>query len=157
MRPIRLRRRTMQFHFVKSTLNRAVCITIVLLLGASLALAQQQVNLTAGASTLTLPDGNTVPMWGYSCGAPVLNSSASCAKLNPAATGWSPLVITVPTTATGGLAINLTNNLQFAAGSGTNSIPTSIVIVGQLGGGLGDANQRTLAASPEHVPGVATW
>ena len=40
----------MRFHFVKSSLNRAVGISIVLLLGASLALAQQQVNLSAGPS-----------------------------------------------------------------------------------------------------------
>ena len=30
----------------------------------------------------------------------------------------------------------------------TNTIPTSSVIVGQLGGGLGDASQRTTTPSP---------
>src|SRR5207248_632409 len=79
------------------------------------------------SATATLPDGSAVPMWGYSCGAPV--AGATCAKLNPAAAAgvWSPVVITVPP---GPLTISLTNSLP-------NSVPTSLVIVGQLGGGLG--------------------
>src|SRR4029077_13772808 len=86
-------------------------------------------------------------MWGNSCGAPV--AGATCAKLNPAAAVgvWSPVVITVPYVATGtSLTINLTNNLTF----GANSVPTSLVIVGQVGGGLGDLTQRTIAPSPGH-------
>ena len=84
-------------------------------------------------------------MWGYSCGAAVTGSTATCATLNPSASGgWSPVVITVPTGTD--LTINLTNNLSFAAGAGTN-IPTSLVIVGQLGGGLG-STARTSTPSP---------
>ena len=76
-----------------------------------------------------MPDGSILPMWGYSCGTAVTGTTATCAKLNPAATGWSPVVITVPTTASSGLSINLTNNLTFLNG---NKVPTSITIVGQL-------------------------
>ena len=137
----------MRFHFVKSGLNKAVGLTIVLLLGASLALAQQQVNLSAGPSSLNMPDGNSVPMWGYTCMPLAQTSSATCAALGKGA--WSPVIITVPSGQD--LQINLTNNLQF----GGNKIPTSLVIVGQLGGGLG--NDRVTAASPTHTPGVATW
>jgi len=50
--------------------------------GAVAAFGQQQVNLTAGPATITLPDGSQVPMWGYSCGSIVLGSTATCAKLN---------------------------------------------------------------------------
>src|SRR4051812_12782624 len=139
----------MRFHFVKSSLNRAVGISIVLLLGASLALAQQQVNLSAGASSLVMPDGNSVPMWGYSCGTAVPSSLASCGALGKGA--WSPVIITVPSGQD--LQINLTNNLSFAGGK----IPTSIVIVGQLGGGLGDLAERKTAPSPTHTPGTLTW
>jgi hypothetical protein len=139
----------MRFHFVKSSLNRAVGISIVLLLGASLAVAQQQVNLSAGPSSLVMPDGNSVPMWGYSCGTAVPSSLASCGALGKGA--WSPVIVTVPSGQD--LQINLTNNLSFAGGK----IPTSIVIVGQLGGGLGDLGQRKTAPSPTHIPGVATW
>jgi hypothetical protein len=47
------------------------------------------VNLSAGPTTAKLPDGQSVPMWGYSCGAVVAGSTATCAKLNPAAgTNW---------------------------------------------------------------------
>ena len=137
----------MRFHFVKSCLNTAVGISVVLLLGASLALAQQQVNLGAGPSSLVMPDGNSVPMWGYSCGTAVPSSLASCGALGKGA--WSPVIITVPSGQD--LQINLTNNLSFAGGK----IPTSIVIVGQLGGGLG--MDRSTTASPTHTPGVATW
>ena len=112
-------------------------------------LAQQQVNLTAAPSSVTLPDGSSVPMWGYSCGTTVGGSTATCAKLNPTATGWSPVVITVPTGQN--LTINLTNNLTFASGG----IPTSLTIVGQLGGGLGTAPATT--PSPAHPVQTLTW
>ena len=92
------------------TLKAGVLAVAVLLLGASVAVAQQQVNLTATASTLTLPDGTSVPMWGYSCGTAVSGSTATCANLNSSTSGWAPVVITVPTTG-GGLAVNLTNSL----------------------------------------------
>src|SRR5450631_1444036 len=141
----------MRFNDLKATLKTAVLAGSVLLLGASLAVAQQQVNLTAGPASLTLPDGAAVPMWGYSCGAVVVGSTATCAKSNPAAAGWSPVVITVPTGQD--LTINLTNNLSF----GANSVPTSLVIVGQLGGGLGDVKQRTTTPAPEHPTLTPTW
>ncbi|HKU25868.1 MAG TPA: hypothetical protein VJQ54_10380, partial [Candidatus Sulfotelmatobacter sp.] len=137
----------MRFHFVKSSLYKSVGITIVLLLGASLALAQQQVNLSAGGASLIMPDGNSVPMWGYSCGTAVAQSTATCAALGKGA--WSPVIITVPTGQT--LQINLTNNLSFNG----NNIPTSLVIVGQLGGGLGAV--RSTTHSPTHTPGTVTW
>ena len=145
----------MQFKRFKSTFKTAVQAVTVLLLGAVCAAGQQQVNLTAGPTSITLPDGSSVPMWGYSCGAVVAGSTATCAKLNSAAGGWSPVVITVPTGQD--LRINLTNNLSFAAGSGTNNVPTSLTIVGQVGGGLGDVTQRTTTASPTHGPQTLTW
>ena len=88
----------MRFNYLKATLKTAVLAATVLLLGAGVSVAQQQVNLTAAPATATLPDGSAVPMWGYSCGAAVTGSTATCAALNPAATpaGWSPVVITVP-------------------------------------------------------------
>jgi len=73
----------------------------ILPFAAALALGQQQINLTAGPATATLPDGTGVPMWGYSCGTVVTGSTATCAALNKAAAAgsgaWSPVVITVPT------------------------------------------------------------
>jgi hypothetical protein len=111
---------------------------------------EQEVSLIAAPSSVTLPDGNTVPMWGYSCGAPIATSGATCAKLNPNAAGWSPVVITVPSGQD--LEIELTNNLSFANG---NSVPTSIVIVGQVGGGLGTV--RTTTQSPTHNSQGVTW
>src|SRR6266478_5328373 len=142
----------MRFNHLKATLKSAVLTVTVLLLGAGVAVAQQQVNLTAAPATTTLPDGTLVPMWGYSCGGAVTGSTATCAALNPAslattttAATWSPVVITVPTGQ--GLTINLTNSLSFLNG---NSVPTSLVIVGQLGGGLGDLTQRTTTDPPDH-------
>src|SRR5206468_1785031 len=113
----------------------------VLLLGAGWAVGQQQVNVTAGPTSITMPDGMLVPMWGYSCGTPVPSSTATCSSLSPSGSGWSPVIITVPSGES--LKINLTNNLTFTAGSGSNKIPTSLTIVGQIGGGLGDVGQRT--------------
>ena len=139
----------MRFNHPKATLKTAVVAVLVLLLGASWAVAQQQINLTAGPSSITMPDGSSVPMWGYTCGTAVSGSTATCAKLNPTATGWSPVVITVPTGQT--LQINLNNGLVF----GANRIPTSLTIAGQLGGGLG--NSATTTPSPTHIVQGATW
>jgi hypothetical protein len=122
-----------------------------------LAAAQQQVNLTAAPANLKTPDGTTIPMWGYSCGTVVAGSTATCASLNPNAGAgvWSPVVITVPSGQN--LVINLSNNLSFGTAPNINNIPTSVVIVGQLGGGLGDATKRTTAASPQHENLSTTW
>ena len=140
----------MRSNYLK-TLKTAVLAISVLLLGVSVTVAQQQINLTAGPTAITLSDGTSVPMWGYTCGAVVSGSTATCAKSNPAATGWSPVVITVPTGQ--GLQINLTNNLSFANG---NSVPTSLTIVGQLGGGLGTPGGTTDA--PDHSQAqTVTW
>src|SRR5437660_8293927 len=154
-----MRRRAMLPNYLKASLKTAVLITTVLLLGAGLALAQ--VNLTAGPTSVTLPSGDVVPMWGYSCGTAVTGATATCAPLNPAApaatattpAGWSPVVITVPYVATGtSLTINLTNSLTFTGGG----IPTSLVIVGQLGGGLGTPGGFT--AAPDHSQAQpTTW
>jgi len=144
----------MRSNYLK-TLKTAVLAVTVLLLGVSGSFAQQQVNLTAGPTTAILPDGTQVPMWGYSCGAVVANSTATCASLKPGAGGWSPVLITVPTGQT--LQINLTNNLTFPTSGSPNNVPTSLTIVGQLGGGLGDKGQRTTTTSPLHVTQTLTW
>src|ERR1700757_5529646 len=128
----------MRLNYLKTCLKTSVLITAVLLLGAGAAFAQQQINLSAGPTSTVLPDGTVVQMWGYTCGTPVAGSTAFCATLNPnallahPANPWSPVVITVPSGEI--LQINLTNNLSFASGT---TVPTSLVIVGQLGGGLG--------------------
>ncbi len=219
---------------------KAAFLVSALLLFAAAAFSQQVVNLTAGPTTTTLPDGTVIPMWGYTCGAAVTGSTATCAPLSgsssAAATGalggiyvlnggsgyasaptvtitpvagntpttpavatavvsggvvvgfnvtnhgagytaaptvtltsgggggataaaapaWSPVVITVPYGATGGLGINLTNNLSFGSAA-ANNIPTSIVIIGQVGGGLGSSH--TTIPSPDHsnAQGCPTW
>ncbi len=120
----------MRSNYLKTALKTAV-FAVTLLLGASTSFGQV-VNLTAGPTTTGLPDGQSVPMWGYSC-SDAGTGGASCAASNPSAGGgWSPVVIT---TAPGKLTINLTNGLTFTS-SGVK-VPTSLVIVGQVGGGLG--------------------
>jgi hypothetical protein len=142
-----------------------------LLLSAGSAALAQSVSLTAAPTATTLSDGSVVPMWGYSCGAA---ATATCTALNPAvaaaqaavtagtataaqtalAGAWSPVVITVPYLSSGtNLTINLSNGLSFANG---NTVPTSLTIVGQLGGGLG--NGATSTPSPDHSAVRAqTW
>ena len=143
----------MRSNTLKATLTKTVLAVTVLLLGAGVSFAQT-VNLTAAPAGASLPDGQTVPMWGYTCGtgAAAAVAPATCAASNPAAgttgTIWSPVVITVPP---GSLTINLTNSLPAP-------LATSLVIVGQLGGGLGDVTQRTTTLSPDHsTPQNTTW
>ena len=146
----------MRFKKLKAILKNAAFATTGLLLGVGMAAAQQTINLSAGPATAVLPDGSTVPMWGYTCGAALTGSTATCAALNSSVgTGWAPVVITVPSAPTGAsLTINLTNNLSFTAGTGTNIIPTSLTIVGQVGGGLGKPSS---APSPSHADLTVTW
>jgi hypothetical protein len=156
----------MRINHIKAILKAATLALAALLLTAGVSFAQQVVNLTAAPTTTTLPDGTTVPMWGYNCGTAATTNTApaaTCAALNPnapAATlttpaGWSPVVITVPTGQI--LQINLTNSLSFTPTGGTTpyNIPTSLVIVGQLGGGLGTPGTgctagATCTPSPDH-------
>src|SRR5579864_2984776 len=141
-----MRRRTgMRSTTLKATFKTAALAVTFLLLSASVSLAQVTVALTAQRTTATLPDGNTVPMWGYACNNAATGVTAgACASLNPATTGWAPVLITVPTGQ--GLTINLSNALP------TN---TSLVIVGQLAGGLGTPVKTP---SPAHAPqSVTTW
>src|SRR5580692_9307041 len=102
----------MQLNPIKA-FKTAGMLVIVLLFWRSATLVQQKINLTAGSSTLALPDGSSVPMWGYSCGLLVSGSTATCINTNPTAAGWSPVVITLPTGSD--LQINLTNNLTFGS------------------------------------------
>ena len=143
----------MRMNDLKAILKTGVLGAAVLLLGVGVAGAQ--VNLAAAPTTVTLPDGSSVPMWGYFC---VSASGATCTAMNPASTlaatpTWSPVVITVPYTGTAtSLTINLANLLSFTPTGATtaNTLPTSIMIVGQVGGGLGVLAQRTTTTSPDH-------
>ena len=141
----------MRIHKVKSALIKSTLAATFLLSASGAALAQQVINLTAAPTNAALSDGSLVPMWGYRCGTPVSGATATCASLNPkAATNWSPVLITVPTGQA--LQINLTNNLTF----GTNRVPTSLLIVGQIGGGLGTGGTST--PSPDHSSARSqTW
>src|SRR4029077_1631391 len=152
----------MRIHNIKAILKAAAQVVSLLLFGAVAGFAQQTINLTAAPTTVTLPDGKVVPMWGYFCGAAAGGTTtATCAALNPASVStvatvpstWSPVVITVPYVSTGtSLTINLTNSLTFApTGGGTaNPVPTSLTIVGQLGGGLGTTGATCTDAMGVH-------
>src|SRR5437588_12467308 len=152
---------TMPTNNFNAILKAALRVAAILPFAAVVAFGQQTVNRTAGPTTTTMPDGTVVPMWGYTCGAAVAANPvpvASCAALNPNApaanpatvpptpAGWSPVVIT--TSPGQALTISLTNSLSFTAGTGTNTVPTSIMIVGQVGGGLGALAQSTTTLSP---------
>ncbi|MEI8169064.1 MAG: Ig-like domain-containing protein [Rhodoferax sp.] len=127
----------MKTNFVKALLHTALVASTVLL--SSLAgAATTTINLTAQRMSTTLPDGTTVPMWGY-C------TTGSCSA------AWAPgPTIVVPydagSSAVNSLTINLTNSLP---------TPTSLVILGQLGGGLG---LPTKMDSPVHATqSSTTW
>jgi hypothetical protein len=125
---------------LRTTLRIAATASMLLAAGAA---AATTVTLTAQRATATMPDGASVPMWQF-CGgldATQINAGTTtggaCA-VAPAPALWAPgPTITVPVGDT--LTINLTNSLK---------VPTSIVVLGQLGGGLG---QGTRMASPTHA------
>src|SRR5215469_4566106 len=103
----------MRRHTFKAILKAAASGAALLLLGVGSASAATAVSITAGPTPLTLPDGTSVPMWGYSC----TNATDPCKalNLNAPAGAWSPIVITVQgtTASPGALDITLTNGLSF--------------------------------------------
>jgi hypothetical protein len=103
-----------------------------------------QVVTAAGTS------GATAPTWNTSSTTPdgatlVWTFESSLASYLAASGTWSPVVITVPTGQD--LQINVMNNLPVPPGA-TTGIPTSVVIMGQLGGGLGTPGSYT--TPPDH-------
>lgn len=121
----------MNTKFVVALMRTALVASMVLLSGGAGA-ATVTVNLTAQRMSTTLPDGASVPMWGY-C------TTGSCT------TTWAPgpTIIAAPGDT---LNITLMNSLP---------VPTSLVILGQLGGGLGTP---TKTASPVHnAQSQTTW
>jgi hypothetical protein len=143
----------MPSNYCKANLKSAFA-AIIFLLPATVSFAQS-VAVTATRQTTALPDGNTVPMWGWACGAVV--APAACTGMNglaqTAGTAWQPPLITVPLPSgatTASLSITLTNNLP---------VETSLTIVGQPGGGLGipvrESGPRTDGAHQEQTQ--TTW
>jgi hypothetical protein len=96
------------------------------------ALTAPSINLTAQKMTATLPDGNTAPMWGFCQTPPTANGVTP-----PCSNNWAPGP-TIIVRAGDPLTINLTNKLN---------TPTSLVVLGQMGGGLGSPIK---IASPAH-------
>ena len=163
----------MSAHTFKMASIKTGLVASILLASSVASAAVTSVKLTASPTTTSLPDGQQVPMWGLFCGtvtggvftysagtdSGTLTPAASpCATMSGVAqTGtWQPPLITVA--AGNSLAITLVDNLSFPTGAApalNNDLPTSLVIVGQLGGGLGSA--RTTMRSPVHAPQGTTW
>jgi uncharacterized repeat protein (TIGR01451 family) len=125
----------MNTKFAKALLRTLLAASIVGVSGAAVATVTT-VNLTAQRMSAVMPDGATVPMWGY-C------TTGSCTAR------WAPgPTIVVPyesgTAAANSLTINLTNRLP---------VPTSLVVLGQLGGGLGTPTKMD---GPEHATQKST-
>jgi hypothetical protein len=144
----------MSNRIMKKSIVSAIVTSSMLLL-SNWALADSAVTLTASPTSTTLPDGQTIPMWGYTCGdslaTPVASVNATCSSMKGVAQSgatWQPPLITVPSGQT--LTITLINKLY-------ETVPTSLVIVGQIGGGLGDVAERTTMPSPAHNPQGTTW
>src|SRR5262245_32444654 len=84
----------------QSTLRMSCVAASLLLLASGAAMAQSTVTLQAGPSTTNLPDGQSVPMWGYTCGdslaTPVPSVNATCTAMNgtaQSAASWQPPLI----------------------------------------------------------------
>src|SRR4029077_14172223 len=106
----------MRTNYLKVTLNAAI-LAVIILLAAGVSSAQV-VNLTASQQTVVLPDGNSVPMWGWTCGTVTQGTTVgtSCTALTyNTATGtlnaqtggtiWQPPLIVVPSVPTTGASL----------------------------------------------------
>ncbi len=103
------------------------------------------INLTAQRTSAVMPDGASVPMWGY-CGGLAGTTNAGTTVGGACGTTWAqgPTIV-IP--ANSDLTISLTNMLP---------VPTSVTILGQIGGGLGSPARD--AAAFIHPPvNSTTW
>ena len=94
-------------------------------------------------------------MWGLFCSSATAPVNATCTSLKTDASGaflaqsgtsWQPPMITV--TSGTNLTITLANGLP---------VPTSLMIVGQLGGGLGNGGTTDPASNFPHSTQTAQW
>jgi hypothetical protein len=113
----------MRSNYLKATLKAAIFAVTVLLLTAGVSFAQT-VDLTASQQTTILPDGNVVPMWGWTCGMGAnassnFGSQLSSITVTPSTTVYTPpvtVVIGAPqvaggTQATASATLTATNTL----------------------------------------------
>ena len=130
-------------------LRKSAALAATLLAAAGLASAATTVNITAQRATAVLPDGSTVPMWQF-CGAAATGSAGTTVGGACPAAGtvapWAPgptIVLPVGDV----LTVNLSNSLP---------VPTSLTIVGQIGGtDLGKPDRDPLLP---HAPvTTTTW
>ena len=107
----------------ETTLKAAVLASAFLLFAAATGFGQQQINLSAGPATTTMPDGTVVPMWGYSCGAAVTGSTATCAPLS----GSNPTTSAAAAGALGGIYVINGGSGYTSAPTVTISAPTGVI------------------------------
>ena len=69
---------------ISKTLSKTAFVALLAAVGS--AQAQVQLNLTAARTSTTMPDGNIVPMWGWSCG----NGAAATSAFANNASATSP-------------------------------------------------------------------
>ena len=125
----------------KTTVMAAVLVTAILLSAAAASFGQQVINLTAGPATTTMPDGMVIPMWGYSCGAAVTTSTATCAPLSDNKTGASSGALGGVYVVNGGSGYTSAPSVTISAPTGTitgvtnvTAVATAIVSGGQVVG-----------------------
>src|SRR3979409_2142651 len=119
---------------MRTSINRATlgvaAIASAMFGAVGAASAATTVNLTAQRVNATMPDGASIPMWGY-CSTGLTSTSTPIAGIvvggNACGTTWSPGP-TIVVNAGDTLSIVLTNTLP---------VPSSVTILGQVGGELG--------------------
>src|SRR5260370_39817444 len=119
-----MRKKYMRSSHLKLALKTAALTLTVLLLSAGVCFAQSAVSLTATRQATTLPDGNTVPMWGWVCGtgtATATNATCTAANGRPqnsvtvgttTTTPWQPPLIIIPAGAGAPPSASVTSNLS---------------------------------------------
>jgi hypothetical protein len=117
----------------KATPKAAFLLCALLLIAAATGFGQQ-VNLTAGPATTTMPDGTVIPMWGYTCGAVVTGSTATCAPLSGSSAGASTGALGGVYVLNGGTGYTSAPSVAFSGGGGSGAVATAVVSGGAVVG-----------------------
>ncbi|MDE3011527.1 MAG: choice-of-anchor D domain-containing protein [Pseudomonadota bacterium] len=127
------------------TLLGAAGLLATTLLGASAATAATTVDISAQRASLTLPDGTVAPMWSY-CGA--LDPASTNAGLTSGGACQQVAAGTLPAWTQGPTIVVPAGDTLTVVLSNALPAPTSLTILGQVGGGQGNPNY---VQSPAHV------
>ncbi|MBV8294197.1 MAG: hypothetical protein JOY55_20760, partial [Mycobacterium sp.] len=116
---------------ILKTLSKTALVALLAAVGS--AQAQIQLNLTASRTTTTMPDGNIIPMWGWSCATGTAANSAFNGNATAIATISPKGAITAVTVPSGSGGTGYTTaTIGISDTTGTGAVAQAVIVSGVI-------------------------